>query len=149
MAGLRKNYMIYTNENRGIIQFPDKAKQLIRFDGLRYGSITPTDIDGFAEIHNKATIFIELKYCEFPNRIYLPYGQRLALTRTVDDIERSGKLARLFVCSHNIPAPNDVFLKDANVRFIYFKNTWFKGNGKFEDVYMEFCKFVDRSVKKL
>ena len=32
------------------------------FTGLRWGKITPTDIDGFVEIRDKAYVFIEVKY---------------------------------------------------------------------------------------
>ena len=48
--------MEYTNENRGYFQHPERAKQNICFEGIKYGNITPTDIDGCIDYKNKATI---------------------------------------------------------------------------------------------
>ena len=69
--------MLYDDDNRGSIQFPDRARQLIDFSGLRYNKITPTDIDGFIEYHDEAIVFMEFKY----GNAELPYGQKLALER--------------------------------------------------------------------
>ena len=94
--------MIYTDENRGSIQYRERAKQLIEFNNLQFKRhITPTNIDGFFEYDNKAFIFYELKLKDKDT----PYGQRLALMRVVDAINATGRNAALFVCSHNVEDP--------------------------------------------
>lgn len=65
---------------RGKIRNREFATQIRDFSGLRYGKITPTDIDGFLDFGNKLFVFIESKY----GTGRLPYGQRLALERLCD-----------------------------------------------------------------
>lgn len=65
---------------RGRINNRARATQIKDFTGLRWGKITPTDIDGFIDFHNKLFIYIELKY----GNATLPNGQRLALERQAD-----------------------------------------------------------------
>ena len=61
----------------GIFRNREYAKQLKSFSGLRFGKITPTDIDGFLDFGNNVYVFIETKHGDAP----LPYGQKLALER--------------------------------------------------------------------
>lgn len=49
--------MNYTNENRGKIQNEEFARRIIDFSGMRYGNITPTDIDGVIEYHDTRVVF--------------------------------------------------------------------------------------------
>ena len=58
--------MIYTDDNRGKILYPERRQQIIDFGGLRYGNSTPTDIDGFIEYKDKARVLIEIKYRDNP-----------------------------------------------------------------------------------
>lgn len=55
-------------------------KQINDFSGLRYGTITPTDIDGLVEFGGRLFVLIELKYGDAA----LPVGQRLALSRLAE-----------------------------------------------------------------
>ena len=73
---------------RGKIRNRKYASQLRDFSGMRYGTITPTDIDAFFEVQDKVFIFVEIKHGDSK----LPYGQRLALTRLVDAIDRPSLL---------------------------------------------------------
>lgn len=82
--------------DRGAIINRNRAKQLRDFSGLRFGTITPTDIDGLIEYHNQAYVLIETKYGKAP----MPYGQRLALERLTDDLEKSGKPTLCIISSH-------------------------------------------------
>lgn len=50
------------------------------FSGLRFGTITPTDIDGLIEFEDRCCIFMETKHGDAD----LPLGQRLALERSCD-----------------------------------------------------------------
>lgn len=56
------------------------------FVGLRYGTISPTDIDAVIEYHGKAFIFIEAKYKDAE----IPEGQRILFVRLCDALEKAG-----------------------------------------------------------
>lgn len=134
--------MEYTNENRGKIQNRDRAKQIIDFSGLKFGSITPTDIDGVIEYHNKAIIFIEMKYGEQP----LPRGQKVALMRMVDDLQNANKESCLLVCVHNVDNPEiDVDAAQTNVKYIYWNHKRIKvrGTKKLIDTIDNYIRYVD------
>lgn len=81
--------------NRGIINHKARARQLRDFSGLRYGNITPTDIDGLIEYHNKAFVIIELKYGDAE----IKDGQRIALEVICDDLQ-SKKPAIVIIARH-------------------------------------------------
>lgn len=132
--------MEYTNENRGSIQLRDRARQIIDFKGLRYGNITPTDIDGVIEYHDKSIMLIEMKYKDAK----LPKGQKIALTRMVDNIEKANKDACLFICYHNIDNTEiDIDAAGTDVRFIYWKRHWYQCNKKLDKVIEQHIRYVD------
>ena len=66
------------------------------FSGLRYGKITPTDLDGFVEFDDQVFVFIELKYRDSE----MKKGQRVALERLCDVCWRDGKYAVLIVARY-------------------------------------------------
>ena len=69
---------------------PKRMKQLIDFKGLELDNgIYPTDIDGLIEYHDSEYIILEVKH----NKAKVPWGQRLALQRMVDDFTKAGKKA--------------------------------------------------------
>lgn len=119
--------MTYSNKNRGTPQFPNRMKQLIRFDGLRLdGGITPTDIDGFFEIHGETFVFFEVKL----EGATLPKGQSLALTRLVDYLTQAGRDAVLFVCVHNVEKDREIMVRDLEVAKVYYKGRVRKWDGR-------------------
>lgn len=132
--------MLYTDSNRGTIQNRERARQIIDFHGLRIRNITPTDIDGFIEYQDKAMIFLEFKYLDAD----LPYGQQLALVRLIDNIDKAGKEAVLFVCEHNITnCDKDVIAENAIVRSFYYKKRWYNGFGKtVKEKIISFLNFI-------
>ena len=77
----------------GIIKNICYARQRADFNGMRFGTITPTDIDGFVEFRNQAFVFIETKH----GNTDLPQGQRLALERVCDRVQKSGAEAMVLV----------------------------------------------------
>ncbi len=81
---------------RGVIRNRKYAQQIRDFSKLRFGKITPTDIDAFLDFQDKVFIFIESKYKDSQ----LPYGQRLALERLADSTWKSGKHTLLIIASH-------------------------------------------------
>lgn len=104
-------------DNRGAIRNSDFAGQLRDFSGLRYGNITPTDIDALIEYHDKCYVFAETKF----NGVTVPYGQLLALTRIIDDLK---KPAVLFITSHH-HAPNEqIDMANTIVERVYFRGKW-------------------------
>lgn len=123
--------MEYNAENRGKPQFINRMKQAISFEGMDFGgNITPTDVDGFFEIHGEVFVFFEMKL----EGAVMSKGQRLALTRNVDYLQMAGREAALFVCTHNVrDVTRTIMAKDTNVQKIYYK-------GKFIDYGGRNCK---------
>lgn len=65
---------------RGKIKHRKYASQIRDFSGLRWGKITPTDIDCAIDFGGRAYVIAEAKF----KGAKLPYGQRLAIERFVD-----------------------------------------------------------------
>mgnify|MGYP000009378991 FL=1 len=122
-------------KERGVYRHPARARQLLLFDGMQYGNITPTDIDATIEYKDRARIFVEVK----GKSKDVPTGQRLLLQRFVDDFRASGKDAIAIIAEHGVEDANqDVHLKDCSVREIYYKRKaddtdceWRKPHGAF------------------
>lgn len=83
---------------RGVIYNRERKKQIIDFRGMRYGSITPTDVDGFLDFGNKLFVYFEIKHDDAP----LPYGQRLALERICISHYNSGIPCYIIVARHMV-----------------------------------------------
>lgn len=92
--------------------------QPISYSGLRWGKITPTDIDGFLDFQNKAFVYIEYKYKDTP----LDGGQELAFKRAVDVCP---KPCCLIHATHTEPIPEIIDGANAIVVRIYHKGRWF------------------------
>ncbi len=108
------------DDDRGKIRNRKLASQLRDFSGLRYGKITPTDIDAFLDFQDKVFIFVEAKH----QSAMPPTGQRIALERLCDACEKAGKLAIVLVASHDTEA--DIELANLPVTFIRHKGFWRK-----------------------
>ena len=65
---------------RGVIRNRAFKQQIADFSGLRFGNITPTDLDAFMDFNNKLFVFVETKHGDSE----MQYGQRLALERLCD-----------------------------------------------------------------
>lgn len=101
---------------RGVIENKKRAQQINDFSGLQYGNITPTDLDGLIEYKNKGYVLIEIKY----KGKELPFGQRLAIERMVNDFACAGKTAIAIIADHYIDnTDDDVNVSDCNVRELY------------------------------
>lgn len=105
---------------RGEIIHRARAAQLRDFTGLRYGSITPTDIDGLIEYRGIAYILYEFKM----RGQQMPGGQRLALERLCDDLAKTGKTVVVLVGEHDTPLGQD--LDCARMRLVEYRynNVW-------------------------
>lgn len=102
--------------SRGAIENRARAAQIRDYSGLRWGKITPTDIDGFTDFQDRAYVFIELKCGDAD----LPHGQRLALERLCHCCQVAGKFAVVFVARHNEPPEEDIYAASAMVEEIWW-----------------------------
>ena len=101
---------------RGTIKNIGRKQQINDFSGLRFGNITPTDIDGIIDYKNKAFIIIEVKYGDAE----LPYGQRLCVERMVAELS---KPSLAVVAEHDIhDASEPIDVGKCKVREIYLRN---------------------------
>lgn len=111
---------------RGAIRNRDCAKQLRDFTGLRFGKITPTDIDGFLEFNDTLFVYFEAKRIGTS----LPYGQKLALTRQCDAIDgtenqqHNKRMSALIVIEHETDIGQDVDYAKAKVVNVYYEKKW-------------------------
>ena len=105
-------------QRRSRILNPRRAKQLIDFVGLNVdGYIYPTDIDGLIEYRDSEYIIFEVKH----GKAEVPFGQKLALKRMVDDFTKVGKSAVAMICEHSVHNPEEnVIAAECMVREIYF-----------------------------
>lgn len=101
---------------RGVYQNANRGRQLLRFDGFRYGSITPTDIDGVIDYHDFVWVLFEAKLTGKD----VPRGQRLALERLIQNAKRARKHGIALIVEHGVEdCTRDIFLKDCMVREVY------------------------------
>ena len=101
---------------RGIIENPARKRQILRFNNLTYGTITPTDLDGVIEYKNRAYVFFEIKY----RGAQVKYGQKLALERLVKDSAANDKKSVAIIADHYVDdCATDVDAADCKVREIF------------------------------
>lgn len=105
---------------RGVIRNRQFAQQIRDFSGLRFGKITPTDIDGFIDYQDKLFIFFESKYGSTP----LPYGQKLALERLCDACAESKKLSAVLLLTHTAQPGSDIEFGSLLVTSYRINKTW-------------------------
>jgi len=107
---------------RGVIRNRQRASQLARYDGLRFGNATPSDIDGVFDFGGRAFIVFELKSGDTP----LPIGQRLLLENMVDGWRDGGRLAAAMVARHDAPIGKDIDAGAARVSDVWFNRRWYR-----------------------
>lgn len=114
---------------RGEIVHRDRARQILDFSGMSFDyKITPTDIDGLIEYRNKCFIFFEVKYKNGDEIAPFLFGQRLALERIIDNLD---KPAILFVASHTIAdSNNDINAAECVIELYYWHHNWHETNGR-------------------
>lgn len=104
---------------RGVIQNRARAAQIRNFHNLRFGTITPTDIDGLIEYQDRLYILLEAKM----KGAEMPYGQMLALTRVVDDLAKTKK-SILILGTHETSTAQDIDMGLLEVEKFYFNGKW-------------------------
>lgn len=113
------NWKINIMTDRGIIKNSEYFSQPVLFHGLRFGRITPTDIDGVIDFGNKLFIFIETKH---GINTELQTGQRLALERIASAIQSDTKDAIVFFTWHDFNGEID--LANTIISKYYYRNKW-------------------------
>lgn len=99
-----------------LINNRDKAKQLLAFDGMKYGLCRPTDIDISMDFQQKCFVFVELKTLGAP----LTTGQKVHLQGLVDAIVAGGKQATAILAHHSTPeCEHDVHCAESVVHSVY------------------------------
>lgn len=120
-----------------MIQNKSRYNQFVDYSGLIFGTIHPTDTDGEIEYKNKAWIFFEIKY----RNKDVPYGQKIAFERKINDLTKGGKNAVYFVAEHYVDDVDiDVNAASCKVRSFYYKQHWYKGDGS--DLKSYVCRFI-------
>ena len=115
--------MIRLDDERGKIRSLPRYKQPVDFSGLRYGRITPTDIDGLIEYRNKVFVLYELKLRDAP----IEHGQKIALKNIIDSMIKGGSYAVLFKCSHEVDdTSQQIDLSNSIVTEFYLGDMWRK-----------------------
>lgn len=105
---------------RGEIQNRERARQLRDFTGLRFGNITPTDIDGFVEFQDRLFVWMEAKLRDVP----LCDGQRLALERLCDAVAATGRTAVVLILEHDTEPAQDIDFASCPVRELRYQHEW-------------------------
>lgn len=100
-------------------------EERVSYDGMLYcvrgKEIVPiTDIDAIMDAVGKAWVIFECKHGDSMP----PTGQKITLERLANDISSKDKPAVVFVCSHNVPEGEKVYLKDCIVTSIYTNGKW-------------------------
>lgn len=106
---------------RGVIRNRQFAQQLRDFSGLRFGSITPTDIDGFMDFGDRLFVVLEGKHAGSR----LQTGQRMALERLVDACHcPPRRVAVALILDHTEAADEDVNFGASIVCAIRWNGRW-------------------------
>jgi len=121
---------------RGIIRNRQYGTQVQDFSGLRFGNITPTDLDGLIEYKNRGYVLIETKYRDSK----LPDGQRLALERLCDDLQRI-KPTLLIIAWHE--TDGDIDVAETSVAEYRFKRKWRVRKGTTKELITAFLGNLD------
>lgn len=110
------------------IKFPARFRQPVSFEGMEYGRIYPSDIDGIIDLSRfGGWVVFELKRGDAK----VPAGQRLLLENIVKDAEKAGNKAIAIIGRHEVANPEKaVILADAVVREYYCGSAWHKLRGR-------------------
>ena len=103
-----------------LIRNRDYMRQIKDFSGLRFGQISPTDIDGFLDFGNSLFIFVEMKH----GNSRLPFGQKLALTRLCDAVVSEHRKSYLLIVRHDMECGHDINASEQIVTEVYHKGKW-------------------------
>lgn len=93
--------MLPGDSTRGVIRNLQRAMQHVDYSGLRWNSITPTNIDGLLDFSGRLFVFLEFKGQGAP----LPLGQRIALRNIHRAITKGGAVCVVLLAEHYAADP--------------------------------------------
>jgi hypothetical protein len=125
------------NNVRGVIRNREYYNQVKDYSGLRWGKITPTDLDGFIDFGDKLFVIIELKHGDKK----VDRGQELALERLHASIIKSRK--RCFVIVARYDTSEDVDVSNCIVDSMRCNGKW-----KQSEEHITVKCFIDRVLNK-
>ena len=105
---------------RGVIVNRKRAQQIVNFSGLRYGTITATDVDALMEFGNKLFVWVEFKL----EGVGMPMGQKLAFQRASTAINRAGIPSYVLLAEHNTPVHVDIQAAECQVISVFRSKNW-------------------------
>lgn len=105
---------------RGQIKNRARAAQIRDYSGLRWGAITPTDIDGAIDFGDKFYVYIEIKYCGAT----MPGGQRLFYERQCDRMASTGCAACVLIVEHDKLPEDDIPVAECIVTEYRWDGAW-------------------------
>ncbi len=110
-----------TIAQRGVIQNRNRRQQIADMSGLRYGNITPTDLDAFMDFGDRLFVFIEGKFIGTP----MSRGQMVAIERLCDACNnRPRRFSFAIIADHFSPADEDIDFANMTVRAIRQNGRW-------------------------
>ena len=105
----------------------ERAKQLIDFDGMKWGRCRPTDLDFSLDIGGRYFVFVELKVEGVP----LSQGQRIHLEHLVDSIVEGGREAVAIFAHHNVVNwEDDIIAAESKPVQYYYGGRWHSLEGR-------------------
>lgn len=102
------------------IRNDEQFTQKVDFDGLQYGTISPTDIDGIIDYHGKAWVILEFKFLDAE----MPTGQRLCIERMANAFRIAGQKVIAIYAMHFDETPHRIRAAKARVKEIYYRGKW-------------------------
>jgi len=105
---------------RGAVRHRGHYTQLKDYSQLRYGLITPSDIDGVLDFQNRAFVFLELKFAGAE----MSLGQRLMYERICDACQRGGVNSVVIVANHSSASDEMIPVHELPVDRVRFKGKW-------------------------
>lgn len=113
--------MLPHDSQRGIVTNRARNLQVRDFSGLKFGKITPTDVDAAIEFDGRLFIFIEAKFAGTP----ILYGQKLFLQRLAGGIDNQPqRYGTAIIADHYSPSDEDINVAQMIVREVWWKNQW-------------------------
>ena len=110
-----------TVEQHGVIQNRARKQQIADMSGLRYGNITPTDLDAFLDFGDRLFVFIEGKFFGTP----MHRGQMVAIERLCDACNNPPRrFAFAVIADHISPTDEDIDFAQMTVRSIRQNGRW-------------------------
>lgn len=106
---------------RGVIQNRSFKNQVADMSGLRWGNITPTDIDAFIDFGDKLFVLVEGKF----GGATVQYGQLLAIQRLCDACHNPPRrFSFAIIADHKSTDGQDIDFANMIVRTVRFNGKW-------------------------